>query len=689
MSRKSIQKKSIENQQVKQTQHNTNFESTNPHQPTSSNTKSLKKSLISTSPILNTVQNYFAKLNSKPIFYLVWIILLFSLMSLRYTTKINAAGDDNVEYNFGLNNYKYFTSFGKDTSYKHLTALGRDYTPLLSTEQYYGAGFEMIAIYLKKIFQPKDFYLARQLMCVFIFSFIILFIGLFAAYLWGWNWGIVGMLFYVNIPEMLYLGLTSNNIKDIPFALGCLIFVYGLIKIFNEFPQLKKQNFIWLGLGFFIAMITRLGALMFLVYIPLTFFAFYFFNKKFKSEFQKNKKLVIKTLLTGCVVIFISCLLALSLSYYNFWLNPSTHVQNGLKVLADFPQKIPVLYNGETILSTELPPNYIFDVLIKSLPIYLLICFILFLTQFIFKYKKFFSNQTIYMALLLIFLFPLVYIYLTHAAVYDKWRHVSFIIFAMLILGLIALKNIKNASVNFKYVVFGIVTIFFVKTLIWNIVNYPLQTAYWNELIGGTKGAWLKHELDPQTQATRPAFEWLLTSKTFKDLVSQRDSNNPIIIATNSSGLNQDEMDLPLSLKKKIKIVETGFKGGYSSFHWDFGLFGTIFVSPQILNVAFPPAKGVMHVIQVDGVPIEVIVHRENDFDVIAMNAMNQQNLSLAAENFQKAYNYDPTNFRIWNYYAYILYQQGNISQARSLAQQYLELFPDDQLANQILGNHP
>ena len=223
----------------------------------------------------------------------------------------------------------------------------------------------------------------------------------------------------------------------------------------------------------------------------------------------------------------------------------------------------------------------------------------------------------------------------------------------------------------------------------WNIINYPLQTAYWNELIGGTKGAWLKQELDPQTQATRPAFEWLIKSKAFKDLIPLRDSNNPIIIATNSSGLNQNEMDLPASLKNKIKIVETGFKGGYSSFHWDFGLFGTIFVAPQILNVAFPPSKGVMKVISVDGVPIEVVVHRENDFDVIAFNAMNQQNLPLAAENFQKAYNYDPNNFRIWSYYAYILYQQGNVSQARMLAQQYLELFPDDQLANQIMGNQP
>ncbi|MCX8473384.1 MAG: hypothetical protein ORN85_07015, partial [Sediminibacterium sp.] len=383
MARKSDQNKGIEKQNLKINKNISIAESHKNAQSKHSDSKIIQKqppinTANSSSPILDFVNKYFKKLDNKIVFYTVWLILFILLMTVRITIKVNAAGDDNIGYNYGLINYKFFTSFGKDTAYKHLTALGQDFTPRLNTEKYYGAGFEMLAVSLNKIFKPKELYFPRQLLAVVVFAFILLFIGLFAAYLWGWNWGIIGMLFYVNIPEMLYLGLTSYNIKDTPFALGCLIFVYGLIKIFNEFPKLNKINFLWLGLGFFIALITRLAALMFLVYIPLTFLAYFFFNKKFKIDFNNNKNLVIKTVLSATVVLLISCLFALGLGYYNFWLNPTTHVQNGLKVLADFPQKIPVLYNGETYSSTDLPPTYIFDVLIKSLPIYLIICFVLF-----------------------------------------------------------------------------------------------------------------------------------------------------------------------------------------------------------------------------------------------------------------------------------------------------------------------
>ena len=432
----------------------------------------------------------------------------------------------------------------------------------------------------------------------------------------------------------------------------------------------------------FIATLSRIGSLLLLVYIFIYILTFILFNKSTKSDFIQNfKKIFYSKFILIALALTVGFFIAI-FSYPNFWKEGFSHITNGLSAFSHFTQKIPVLFGGQVYVSTELPSNYLIKNLLITIPIFVLLGLML-------SMIKFFNNTHDKLLLLILFfsiLFPILYIYITKGVVYDKWRHITFIypfVIMLSVLGFKYLLEFKNKLFFQIFLWLGV--LFFIKTAIWNFKNYPFQTAYFNEFIGGTNGGWFVEETDPQQNGARPAFEWLLHNSEFRTELSKRDSNHKMIIANYTAGLHLWTMDFPDSIKSKIQLVQCGFKQGYIGFKWDYGIFGTIFVSPELLKINFPP-KGTIYEVKADAVPLAVVVKRQNTYDIDGIQAIQQNNLPLAIENLTKAIQYDPNNFRIWNYYAYILATQGNLREAKQYAQQYLELFPDDPLSLRILN---
>ncbi|MDI9337759.1 MAG: tetratricopeptide repeat protein [Alphaproteobacteria bacterium] len=624
--------------------------------------------------------------NNPRTYFIVFLIFSLLFIQQRYQIRVTNSGDDIIEYRYGEATYNYFVTLGKDTTFKKLDLPDFKMQDLYNyTGKYYGMIFNAIAYGTNLFFNLKEIFTIKFIIGCIITILIGLFLSLSIKKITdSWVWATIGWLFFINTPMIIYLGFIYCNLKDIPFALGFILFFYNFINFFNnpKISQFHFKNSVGIGLAMLIATLSRIGSILLLGYILMYFLIFIVFNKTTRKDFIQNfKKILYKKAMFMIITLVIGFLLAI-FSYPNFWMEGFSHITNGISAFSHFTQKIPVLFDGQVYVSTELPSNYLIKNLLITVPIFVILGFILAVLNFFNKS----NNRLLLIVLFFSIFFPIVLIYLTHGVMYDKWRHITFVYPFIIIFSVVGFKYLlefKNKL--FFHIFFWLTLVFFIKTAFWNFKNFPLQTAYFNEFIGGTNGGWLQQETDPQQNGARPAFEWLLHNPEFKKELLKRDSNHKMIIASYTAGLHLWTMDIPDSIKSKIQLVQCGFKLGYASLNWDYGIFGTIFVAPEILRIDFPP-KGTLYEVKADDVPLAVVVKRENTYDVDGFQAIQQNNIPLATDYFTKAFQYDPNNFRIWNYYAYILTNQGKLSEAKQYAQQYLELFPDDQLSNQIIN---
>ena len=639
-------------------------------------------------PINIFLNKLHAILNTSKFFWAVIIVLSVVLITTISKTSINASGDDLIEYQYGKANYLFYKSFGKDTSYLSCSKFDDlDCSNLFNTtEKYYSGSLYMLEYFLVNWLHPKERLLPLHIISTILTICVIICLGLIIKKLFNWTMAIIGVLFFINTPFIIFLGVTYATVKDISFMLGLIFFVYNSFLFFNTFPNNKKIQHLFFALSMFIATMGRMGSVIIFLYFFIFVLIQLAFNISFRNYCKANKKKFFINFILINFSLIIGFITSISIGSYNFWKEGYMHIINGITTFGKFSQKIPVLFNGESIVSTDLPSGYLILNLLYTLPLYVLFLFILSTFILLFKFKKI-KNFSFWIITYFIVFFPIVYIIQSKAIVYDKWRHIAFIYPFIIIILLYGLNYLqKHISATFKIIIYSIVFIFFIKTFVWNIKNYPLQTAYFNEIIGGTNGAWLHQEMDSQQQGARLCFNQLLKDSSFIKLLQQRDSSNPIVIACYTLGLNSKYLDVSDEVKNKIKIINTGFKNGYSATKWDYGIFGSVFVEPEILNSFFPPKETIFEA-KADDVPIAILVKRQNNYDIEAIEAIKKNNILLAIDLLEKAYNYDSNNFRIWNYYALILQIQGKNDEARKFAFKYLEFFPNDVISSEVINN--
>lgn len=575
-----------------------------------------------------------------------WCLLAALFVAMLFMVpQYGITGDEATQWKYGEFVWRYIKTFGADKA-----VLNDPYIKEKAL-QYYGGFFDGFAAMLIDIFKPKDEFLLRHYWNM-IFGFAgIVFGGLLAKELAGWRAAIITVLFLVFTPR--YFGELFNNPKDIPFATGYLAALLCTVKWLKALPSPSWKTTIFLGLSIALAISVRIGGILVIAYLGMFYVIELWRIKAFGTKvFTQSVKHIIVALLIGWLG---ACL------WWPYALEDIvSHPFEALKVMSAYPLNISTLFDGNKIRTAEIPASYLPTWIAIGTPIFILLGFVGSLF-FVPKWTK--SAKTVsYLLLLFALVFPVFYIIYKKSVVYDGMRHIMFVlplisIFAALFYDyLIAMFAGKKAV---QYAVVGVMVVLMALPARFMFANHPNQYVYFNEFIGGAKGAYGLYETDYYFNSMKEGYEWLLENKLKPEAANR--GTDTIIVASNA----------PAMMEQYQRISPVPFKFVYVRYYqknesdWDYGIFMSRFLDKEQLQNGYFPGDNPIYLIDADGAPLTTVLQNDPERNALkAAAALKNGDNATAVTLLTNATKKYPSDIENWRNLAIAQFQSGNKQEA-------------------------
>ena len=327
--------------------------------------------------------------------------------------------------------------------------------------------------------------------------------------------------------------------------------------------------------------------------------------------------------------------------------------------MSSFDTGIRQVFEGKLYWSDLLPWYYTPKFILMTIPIAVIVGMVLF---FVFCWRKK-EDRFWSFIVFFTFFFPVFWIVYTRANVYGGWRHAMFAYPPMVVAaglgfeGLVKwveakvqgskskaqssnngeqqpkVKDLKPLVVNVGAVVLLLVLL--AGPIRHIIANHPYEYVYFNELVGGTKNQLGQYELDYYYHSTREASEWIKANAEKK-----KDGSKVIVATWHTASVDyffrKDTNDF------QVKFERWSEKENHD---WDYAIFTVTGMNPDYLKSEYFPPKNTVKTIDVDGVPIAVILKREDksDFKAYALRN-NYRKIDSLILLYQQALKADPYN---------------------------------------------
>jgi hypothetical protein len=444
--------------------------------------------------------------------YSIASIILFAILFLLIGATFWQYGltcDEGIHNLQGELIYRYYASHGKD-----LAAL--QYTNLYL----YGGFFCTSAYTISHLFTSHQIEIRHLLNALF---------GLLGIY-GCWK---IGNLFYraaggfwcalLLATTPLFYGHMFANPKDIPFAVGYIWALYYILLSLHYLPHLPKRIALAIGLAFGVTLGVRVGGLLLFGYLGLAWFLFFLFNlpKDRNQKLLPHYFLAITKLIVPAAIIIAVTYSVMVVSWP--WVRNHTihRVLQALREMANFQSGGSSLFRGVFVMDNHVPWYYLPWYLLIQLPEIVLVFLLPAAMLILAKFRKKIINRLdrIFLIrvglLLLAVFFPIVYAIFKNSDIYDGMRHFLFLVPPLVCLAGIGLVNFINFSrTKFrgspKYIILAI-ALFFAWHLSIMIRLHPYQYVYFNSIVGGLPGAYMKYETDYWCASYKEGLDLLVT----------------------------------------------------------------------------------------------------------------------------------------------------------------------------------
>ncbi len=310
---------------------------------------------------------------------------------------------------------------------------------------------------------------------------------------------ILGPIFLITSPR--FFGHIAANPKDIPFA---IMYFLSLVMIYFSSHWKNIERVLFLGILF--------GLTVSLRFVGYSIILVYLFYKLFLEE--SNKTLCEKTWMAffEVIVIFLISFLVNIITLPYLGVNPLDNFIKLFLSAKQYPWNGDVLFIGKRywLENDKLPWYYLPVWILFTTPIYILVLFI------VGSFNSFKNNLSkIVLASLII---NLAIYFITKPVVYDGFRHMLYLLPQIVLLAVCG--YIYLGPKVKKYARF-LILVNIILILISYIQLHPYQYIYFNELIGGLKGAYGQLEIDYWMASNKEAALWLknnIAKKTKKNI---------------------------------------------------------------------------------------------------------------------------------------------------------------------------
>ncbi|MBK8882181.1 MAG: tetratricopeptide repeat protein [Bacteroidales bacterium] len=569
--------------------------------------------------------------------------------------------DEVLHYDHSVSVYNYFASHGQD-----LSSLNTPVTNL----KYYGQSYDNIVTILIRWFHIGNVYGFRHFMSSIAGWLTIIVTALFAVWLAGYRAGIIVIVLSAFSP--VFIGHSQNNLKDIPFALGYISGIYLTIRFVISGRKISLRDLIFLTASIAFTMSIRSGGLLLICYLFFFFFLYLLFG--YINNIKSEPAEIRTKLLWIAGIIIISWLLSILL--WPFALQaPIRNVLESFKVMAHFPDTFRQIFEGKVEWSDFMPWYYLIKSMAITIPIVVIAGFFLF---FVFVKKIVSGGQVLqYVFILFTIFFPLLFVLYEKSNLYSSWRQFLFLYPVIILIAATGFNYLFDYLMRVRYARVGLIlfiALLSVHPVMFMVRNHRYAYIYYNQFVGGLKGAYGNYETDYYYVSQTEASLWLL------DYLKEKKHTEPVKIkATYSvSWLFREHPETETSY---FRFEER------SMSDWDYAIVVNRYISPFLLkNNTWPPGNAI-HVIYADDVPLCAVLKRESKDDLLGFNALTEGRDDDAVKSFEKALLVDKDDEMIYYNYAAALYAGGLYQKADSSLKRSLEINPDFELALMYLGN--
>jgi hypothetical protein len=205
------------------------------------------------------------------------------------------------------------------------------------------------------------------------------------------------------------------------------------------------------------------------------------------------------------LVYGVVALIAMYLTWPYLWPNPIGHLIESARVMAEYPWKGEVLFNGVMYTSTDIPRSYLPVLLGIQLtePVWFL--FALGFAAVVYESFKKRQEKIVLLVLTVVwFILPFLGFVITRSPLYDNFRQVFFILPPVFMMAGAAFEKIKRPILQG-----ALVGLLLLPGVIDGARLHPYEYIYYNRFIGGVQGVFRKYELDYWGTSYREAANYL------------------------------------------------------------------------------------------------------------------------------------------------------------------------------------
>ncbi len=378
-------------------------------------------------------------------------------------------------------------------------------------DRVFGVSFELSLLLAERALGLEDYYSIHRLRLILTHLFFIA--GGFCCYLLTWRLfnnrllALLALLLFLLHPR-LYAHSYVNS-KDLPLL---SMFSIALYLLERAFRRDTAGAFVLLGIA--VGVLTDLRIMGIILFPAVA--AMRGLDLWRAKEWVRRRHI----LLTGGLFALAAGLTPLALSPYA-WSNPLDYLTGALSLTVNHPLIVPQLFQGERILSTELPPHYALTwFAITTPPPILLLGFIgaaAVVGQGLAQPGAVFGNTRLRFGLLLLacFALPLLGVVLLGSNIFDDWRHLYFIYSPFCLLAVWGLHWLAAALGRQRWLkvgLYGLAGVGLGLIILQMAQIHPQQQVYFNFLVDRTTPEHLRtrYEMDYWRLVGRQILEYLL-----------------------------------------------------------------------------------------------------------------------------------------------------------------------------------